>query len=250
MGFESNIFSKAMAAPVPAERKDRRLMRAMFGDIASRYDFVTRLFSYGMDVRWKGLGVEASDLRQNAVVLDLAAGTGDFSHLVRERLPSARVITLDLTEPMLRLAEQRGACNTVCGDAAALPFADGAFDSVFVGYGLRNFTVLGEALGEIARVTRPGGRIVSLDFFLPPNRWFRRCYLAYLYAQGALWGLLLHGRARTYTYIADSVKNFTSIHGLSDMLARTGFDQIQTRWFIFGGIGLHWATRRDAPSCQ
>jgi demethylmenaquinone methyltransferase/2-methoxy-6-polyprenyl-1,4-benzoquinol methylase len=225
-------------------------MRAMFSDIASRYDFVTRLFSYGMDRRWKQLGVDASALAEDSVVLDLAAGTGDFSQLVLQRLPGARVVTLDLTEPMLRLARQRGSGNTVCGDGAALPFADGSFDCVFVGYGLRNFPVLTDALREIARVTRPGGRIVSLDFFLPPSSLFRRCYLAYLYAQGAFWGILLHGRARTYTYIADSLRSFTSIHGLVAMLSRAGFEQIQTRSFIFGGIGLHWAIRRGTRAAQ
>lgn len=233
---------------IPAERRDPRRMRAMFGAISSRYDFVTRLFSYGMDRGWKRSGMECSDLPEDAVVLDLAAGTGDFSCLVLDRLPRARIVTLDLTEPMLRLARRRGVQNTVCGDVCALPFADGAFDGVFVGYGLRNFPVLADALREIARVTRPGGRIVSLDFFLPRSVCFRLCYLAYIYLQGAFWGLLLHGRARTYTYIADSLRNFTSIEGLSAMLVRAGFAQIQTRRFILGGIGLHWAVKQDVPS--
>lgn len=232
---------------IPAERRDSRRMRAMFGAISSRYDFVSRLFSYGMDLRWKRTGVECSDLPEDAVVLDLAAGTGDFSRLVLDRLPRARVVTLDLTEPMLRLARRRGVHNTVCGDVCALPFANAAFDSVFVGYGLRNFPVLTDALREIARIMRPGGCVVSLDFFLPRSASFRLCYLAYLYMQGAFWGLLLHGRARTYTYIADSLRSFTSIQGLSAMLVRAGFVQIQTRRFILGGIGLHWAIRQDEP---
>jgi demethylmenaquinone methyltransferase/2-methoxy-6-polyprenyl-1,4-benzoquinol methylase len=214
----------------PAERRDSRRMRAMFGAISSRYDFVTRLFSYGMDHRWKRWGVECSDLPEDALVLDLAAGTGDFSRLVLDRLPRARVL------------------NTVCGDVCTLPFANAAFDGVFVGYGLRNFPVLADALREIARITRPGGRIVSLDFFLPRNACFRLCYLTYLYMQGGFWGLILHGRARTYTYIADSLRHFTSIQGLSAMLVRAGFAQIQTRRFILGGIGLHWAIRQDVTS--
>lgn len=225
-------------------------MRAMFGEISSRYDFVTRLFSYGMDRHWKRQGVDGSTLPENAVVLDLAAGTGDFSRLVLERRPRARVVALDLTEPMLRVARERGADNAICGDAAALPFADASFDCVFVGYGLRNFPVLADALREIARVTRPSGRIVSLDFFLPPSSWFRRCYLAYLYAQGAFWGLLIHGRSRTYTYIPESLRSFTSIRGLSAMLARAGFHQIRTRSYILGGIGLHWATRQGGTSAN
>jgi len=216
----------------------------MFGAIAPRYDFVTRIFSYGMDGRWKRAGVEKVALPDNAVVLDLAAGTGDFSKLVMDRLPRARSVAVDLTEPMLRVARERGVLEAVCGDAGALPFPDASFDCVFVGYGLRNFPSLPNALREIERVTRPGGSIVSLDFFLPGNSLFRPLYLGYLFAQGALWGLLLHGRPRTYTYIPDSLRSFVSIDSFSSLLAQTGYERIQARSFILGGIGLHSAVKR------
>jgi demethylmenaquinone methyltransferase / 2-methoxy-6-polyprenyl-1,4-benzoquinol methylase len=228
---------------IPSEKQDSREMRAMFGAIAPRYDFVTRIFSYGMDGRWKRACVRDCTLLDNAVVLDLAAGTGDFSKLVLERLPRARSIAVDLTEPMLRVARASGVREAVCGDASALPFADDTFDCVFVGYGLRNFPNLGAALREIGRITRPGGRIVTLDFFLPANSLFRRCYLAYLLAQGAFWGLLLHGRARTYTYIPDSLKSFVSIEGFSSLLERAGYEHVSARSFILGGIGLHSAVK-------
>jgi demethylmenaquinone methyltransferase / 2-methoxy-6-polyprenyl-1,4-benzoquinol methylase len=228
---------------VPVEKQDSRLMRAMFGSIAPRYDFVTRILSYGMDRRWKRLGVKRAALPENAVVLDLAAGTGDFSRLVRERLPDARSIALDITEPMLRLARAQGLDEAVCGDATALPFADATFDCVFIGYGLRNFPNLKTAVAEIARVTRPGGLMVSLDFFLPPNTVFREMYLAYLYAQGAVWGIALHGNARTYSYISASLRSFVSIQDLSALLQRTGYAKVDTRGFILGGIALHWATK-------
>ena len=158
---------------VPAEKQDSRLMRAMFASIAPRYDFITRILSYGMDRRWKRLGVMQAVFPENATVLDLASGTGDFSKLVRERQPDARPIAVDITEPMLQLARAQGLRDAVCGDATSLPFPDSTFDSVFIGYGLRNFSNLKMALAEIARVTRPGGLMVSLDFFLPPNRVFR-----------------------------------------------------------------------------
>ena len=228
----------------PAERQDSLKMRAMFGAIAPRYDFVTRIFSYGMDGRWKRAGVEEAPLPANAVVLDLAAGTGDFSRLVLERLPRARSVAVDLTEPMLRVAQERGVREAVCGDAQALPFADSSFDCVFIGYGLRNFPSLAAALNEIERVTKPGGRIVSLDFFLPANALFRRCYLAYLFTQGAFWGLLLHGRARTYTYIPDSLRSFVSIESFSNLLTQTGYENVTARSYILGGIGLHSAAKR------
>jgi demethylmenaquinone methyltransferase/2-methoxy-6-polyprenyl-1,4-benzoquinol methylase len=218
-------------------------MRAMFSTIAPRYDFITRTFSYGMDRRWKRMGVDRAPLPSKPVVLDLAAGTGDFSVLVRDRYPGAKTIAVDLTERMLRLAHARGLRDAVCGDAGLLPFPDASFDGVFIGYGLRNFPNLAVAVREIERVTRPGGLLVSLDFFLPANALLRRAYLAYLYAQGAFWGLVLHGRPRVYTYIPDSLRSFVSIGDFSSLLRRTGYSKVDARSYILGGIGVHWAAK-------
>jgi demethylmenaquinone methyltransferase/2-methoxy-6-polyprenyl-1,4-benzoquinol methylase len=229
--------------PIPAERRDLRLMRAMFSTIAPRYDFITRIFSYGMDRRWKRQGIEMAGLPDGAMVLDLASGTGDFSQLAMERCPGARSIAVDLTERMLRLARERGIPDAVCADATILPFPDETFDCVFIGYGLRNFPDLNAALREIERVTRPGGLLVTLDFFLPANPVLRQLYVGYLYVQGGFWGLLLHGRPRIYTYIPDSLRSFTTMQDFADRLRRLGYPSVRARGFIFGGIGLHWAAK-------
>lgn len=219
-------------------------MREMFSTVAPRYDFITRAFSYGMDRHWKRLGVEQACLPDSPTVLDLASGTGDFSQLTRTRWPHARPVAVDLTERMLRLAHRRGISSTVCADAAHLPFRDSTFDCVFIGYGLRNFPNLQIALREIERVTRPGGLLVSLDFFLPSRPILRRLYLAYLYAQGVFWGTVLHGRPRIYTYIPDSLESFVSMDEFSALLRRHGYRAVRTRPYIFGGIGLHWAAKQ------
>ena len=216
-------------------------MRDMFRTIAPRYDFFTRAASYGMDRRWKHAGVRRAELPPRPLVLDLASGTGDFSLLVQQQCPGARSVAVDLTERMLRLARERHVDETVCADAGKLPFADRSFDCVFVGYGLRNFPNLSGAVREIERVTRPGGLLVSLDFFLPPNRVLRRLYLWWLYLQGAFWGLLLHGRPRIYTYIPDSLRSFVTMDEFSSLLRSSGYGAVGTRSFLLGGIGLHWA---------
>jgi len=218
-------------------------MREMFSTVAPRYDFITKAFSYGMDGRWKRSGVTRAKLPDRPVVLDLASGTGDFSLLVKEQYPGAKPITVDITERMLQLARTRGVEHAACGDAGRLPFPDAIFDCVFIGYGLRNFPNLKQALQEIERVTRPGGILVSLDFFLPKNFMLRRLYLGYLYTQGAFWGFLLHGRPRVYTYIPDSLRSFVSIDDFSSMLGRNGYRQLEVRKYILGGIGVHWATK-------
>jgi demethylmenaquinone methyltransferase / 2-methoxy-6-polyprenyl-1,4-benzoquinol methylase len=228
----------------PTEQQSIYTMRDMFRKIAPRYDFISRAFSYGMDRRWKRVGVAKATLSENAVVLDLASGTGDFSQIILSKYPRARSIAVDLTDGMLRIARQHGVKEIACADAAALPFADSSFDAVLVGYGLRNFPNLERAIREIERVTRPGGMMVSLDFFLPENPVLREIYLAYLYANGAFWGTLLHSRPRTYTYIPDSIRNFLSVNELSSLLRETGYAHVDSKPYIFGGIGLHWATKR------
>lgn len=228
----------------PAEKQNPCLMRDMFRAIAPRYDFISHVFSYGMDRRWKEFAVEKAALPQNAVVLDLASGTGDFSNIVLGRFPRARTVAVDLTDAMLQVARRRGVKEAVCADAGALPFVDNSFDCVLIGYGLRNFPNLEGAILEIERVTRPGGLLLSLDFFLPANPLLRRIYLAYLYANGAFWGTLLHGRPRTYTYIPDSLRGFLSVDDLSSLLRKMGYTKVGARPYVFGGIGLHWATKR------
>ncbi len=224
-------------------------MRAMFRTIAPRYDFITRAFSYGMDKRWKRLGVQRAGLPRNPSVLDLASGTGDFSNLVRQLCPGARTVAVDLTHRMLQLARRRGVDRAVCGDAGSLPFADASFDCVFIGYGLRNFPNLDGALREIARVTRPTGLLVSLDFFLPQNPLIRKLYLGYLYAQGTFWGIMLHGSPRVYTYIPDSLKSFVTIADFSARLQALGYREVDVRTYILGGIALHWAAKTSENGC-
>lgn len=228
---------------LPAEKQDSRLMKEMFYTISPRYDFITRAFSYGMDPGWKREAVERARLPRGAVVLDLACGTGDFSRLVGASDSGARPVGADLTFNMLRLAASNRIERLVCADAMGLPFADSTFDAVFVGYGLRNFPKLDAALSEMRRVLKPGGKLVSLDFFLPSDPVFRRLYLGYLYAQGFFWGLMLHRRPRIYTYIPDSLRSFLTIDDYNSLLSRCGYTLAGFHSFVLGGIGVHWAAR-------
>ena len=153
------------------ERK-RAHNRALFTTIADRYDLITAVLSYGQDARWKRTLIERARLQPGERVLDLACGTGDIAFAAAAA--GARVVGLDLTHRMLQLAAQKsGTAGLVTGDMTTLPFGPQTFDVVTTGYGLRNVPDLNLAIDEIARVLRPGGRLLSLDFNRPAaGRWF------------------------------------------------------------------------------
>ena len=218
-------------------------MRAMFHSIAPRYDFITACsptawIAGGNATAWTAPGFPS--VPASWTLPRVPATSRSWSICL---YPDARPVAVDLTERMLTLARGRGLTDTVCGDAGVLPFADASFDCVFIGYGLRSFPDLSQALREIVRVTRPGGLFVSLDFFLPELPVWRQLYLGYLYAQGAFWGVVLHGRARTYTYIPDSLRNFLSIKAFSSSLEMVGYRPLKVNRYILGGIGLHLAAK-------
>lgn len=211
----------------------------MFQTIAPRYDFITRVFSYGMDMGWKRMAVREAALPRGAKILDLACGTGDFSRLAAEG--GAQATSADLTHGMLANAPDLE--SRACADAHSLPFRDESFDAVFIGYGVRNFTELDQALDEIRRVLRPGGKLVTLDFFLPANALWRWMFIGWLYFQGWIWGLLLHGQPSIYTYIPRSLRVFLSNDAYSARLNRRGFTASRMKMFLGGGVSVHWNAR-------
>jgi demethylmenaquinone methyltransferase/2-methoxy-6-polyprenyl-1,4-benzoquinol methylase len=228
----------------------RRYNRRLFGTIAGRYDLITVLLSYGRDRAWKRQVVARIEPRPGEVVVDLACGTGDIAQLARAG--GARVVGVDLAEPMLRRARERqmqpadrtaeGTSRPigpqvllVQGDMCDLPLRDGCADAVTSGYGLRNVPVLDEALAEILRILRPGGRFVALDFNRPSNRVLRSAYLAYLTVVGSALGLALHGDADTYRYIAASLRRYPGAPAVAETMTRTGF--VDARWTpVLGGL--------------
>ena len=125
----------------------------------------------------------------------------------------------------------------------ALPFASASFDLVTTGYGLRNVPDLQSAIDEIARVLKPGGRMLSLDFNKPQNAIVRGAYLTYLTAVGSVLGWVLHGDPDTYRYIPASIRRYPGAQGVADRLAECGFDQVTVVPLLFGLMTLHFARR-------
>ena len=220
----------------------RQYVRTLFATIADRYDLITAVLSYGQDARWKKKLVSLADIRPGERALDLAAGTGDIAFAVAAR--GAKTIGLDITHRMLQLASAKStAAAFVTADMISLPFRSQVFDLVTTGYGLRNVPDLNAAIDEIARVLRPGGRLLSLDFNRPENPIVRAVYLGYLTVVGATLGWMLHRDPDTYRYIPASIRRYPGAGGVADRLAARGFDHVTVIPLLFGLMSLHFAER-------
>jgi demethylmenaquinone methyltransferase/2-methoxy-6-polyprenyl-1,4-benzoquinol methylase len=234
----------------PATRQ--RYVTAVFDLVAPRYDAFTRWFSFGMDAGWKreveSLAERALVGRDRAFVLDLACGTGDLT------FPFARagrvVVGLDVSREMLgvaaarALAEPRVAPRFAAADMIALPLPVASVDLVTIGYGLRNASRLDDALDEVARVVRPGGHVVTLDFCKPANAAWRRLFLGYLRVAGNVYGWAWHREPAAYGYIPRSIERFVTADELTDALRGRGFDVYHVTKKLLGGICVHVARKR------
>ena len=233
----------------------QRYVTAVFDLVAPRYDAFTRRFSFGMDARWKRevlkLALAASEERgRSAIVADLAAGTGDIAFALAGE--GRFVIAIDASREMLARAAMRaqqwngGGPRFSAGDMVALPLPDASVDVVTVGYGLRNASRLDGTLDEIARVLRPGGHVVALDFYKPRSALWRTAFLGYLAVTGSVYGWLLHREPAAYGYIPRSISRFVTASELSAELARRGFLVYHERRRLLGGIAIHAAILRSA----
>jgi demethylmenaquinone methyltransferase/2-methoxy-6-polyprenyl-1,4-benzoquinol methylase len=170
-------------------------------------------------------------------VLDLCAGTLDFSIALLEAVPDARCAAADFSMPMLRTGRGKAAArpaSPVCADALRLPFADGSFDAVLCAFGVRNLEDLGAGLAEIRRVLRPGGRVLVLDFFAPATALMKCFHASYArFAVPAL-GRAVSGDPRAYGYLRDSMRRFHTLAAFEACMSEAGFDALKSRTLTWG----------------
>ena len=186
----------------------------LFAAIAPRYDFINDLQSFGLHRRWKNRLVRMANVQANTNALDVCCGTGDIAQ--RLAAVGAQVTGLDFSAPMLEVARQRNTQSAASvsppdftqGDAMKLPFDANAFDVVTVGYGLRNLSSWETGLTEMLRVTKPGGRVLVLDFGKPDNALWRYLYFTYLRLCVPVLGLVFCRNAAAYAYILESLKHY------------------------------------------
>jgi demethylmenaquinone methyltransferase/2-methoxy-6-polyprenyl-1,4-benzoquinol methylase len=227
----------------------------MFATIAGRYDLLNHLLSGQMDKRWRRL--VAKRLRQRleskeAVVLDVACGTGDLSLELFEKI-GARVVATDFCRPMLEvaarkispLAEAGGqlAIPLIEGDALQLPFIDHSFDGVTIAFGLRNLSNVERGLAELFRVLKPGGSLAVLEFSKPVVPGFSLLFQVYFTKLLPFVGGLISGSRSAYQYLPDSVSRFPDQTELVARMQQVGFERVEYENLTGGIAALHLGMR-------
>ncbi len=215
---------------------------AMFDDVAERYDLTNDVLSLGQTRLWRRAVAQAVDARPGERVLDLAAGTGSSSLPFAEA--GAQVVAADFSLGMLRVGKRAHPdLDLLAGDALRLPFADASFDVVTISFGLRNVSDVDAALAEMARVTKPGGRLVVCEFSHPTWAPFRTVYTEYL--MKALPGVArrVSSNPDAYVYLAESIRAWPDQAGLGQRVAAAGWTAVGWRNLTGGIVALHRAHR-------
>ncbi len=219
----------------------------MFAAISHRYDLLNRLLSAGMDRRWRAraVGLFSADIER---VLDVAAGTGDLTAAWLADRPAARAVATDFVPEMCRLGASKLAGNSrlsgfAAADALALPFADESFDGVMAAFGVRNFAGLRDGLAEMARVIRPGGEMLVLEFFPPRSAFQDRLFRIYFHHVLPRVGGWISGDREAYSYLPRSVGDFLSRNAFDQLLAGLGME-VKQRIELSGGIATAVLARK------
>jgi len=211
----------------------------MFDALAPRYDLLNSVLSAGLDRRWRRLAAAACAVGPGSRVLDLACGSGRLSAELKARVGPGTVVGLDFSASMLEVARRSAqGPRWVRADAHRLPFSDASFDAVSVAFGLRNFAHPTQALEEMLRVLRPGGRAVVLEFVRPDPGLVGSVYRGYLRHGLPRIGGLLSGQGSAYRYLSDSVDSYRSSQELMGLARSAGWSGIEIRLLNLGTVGL------------
>lgn len=250
--------NRASAAPttcfgyltVPEDRKVD-LVRRHFNTVATKYDFMNSLLSFGTHHSWKRIAIRMMHLRKGDRVLDVCGGTADLSLLAAaDTGPSGRVVLYDINWMMMEAGRPKvagspfaGQIAYVQGDAERISFADESFDAAMVGFGIRNLTHMEQGFREMHRVLKPGGKLMCLEFSEPVSGWFRFLYDFYSFYVMPAVGKILAGSRHAYTYLPESIRLFPPPDELKGQLEEIGFRDVSYRRLTDGIAVIHVGTR-------
>lgn len=241
---------KAQEQARPTEGPERaNQVQTIFSEIAPRYDLLNHVLSLNVDRGWRKKAINRLGWEKapEGDYLDACAGTFDLSlELSGRKGFRGRILASDFARPMLLegLPKLHGSpVHAVCGDSLLLPFSDASFQGATVAFGVRNLSDLSQGLEEFARVLKPGGKLVILEFTEPPNPILRRFYLFYFRRILPLVGRVVSGHPWAYTYLPESVKEFPSPPALGELMEKAGFKGASWELLSGGIAALHVGVR-------
>jgi demethylmenaquinone methyltransferase/2-methoxy-6-polyprenyl-1,4-benzoquinol methylase len=231
----------------PGEQRAAKVSE-LFATVASRYDLINDVQSLGFHRVWKRRLLRLADARPGERALDLCCGTGDLAFALAKK--GAQVVGLDFSEAMLKVALKKFEVQSskfkvefVRGDAQQIPFPENSFDLLTIGYGLRNLADLDVGLRDMLRVTRPGGRLVVLEFGKPDNSAWRAIYFGYLKFCLPIFGMLFCGNGAAYAYILESLKHYPAQQGVAAKMRDAGWQNVRIVNLIGGIMSIHCAEK-------
>lgn len=240
-GFES----------VSVAEKVRRV-GGVFQSVAGRYDIMNDLMSLGIHRYWKAKLLEKVDLFPQATLIDVAGGTGDMALSLQKDYSylDLQVLVCDLTPAMVEVGRDRAlnvgitqGVQWVCGKAEALPFPDASVDIYTIAFGLRNVGDIAQSLAEAARVLRPNGQFVCLEFSQVQWLWWQTVYDTYSFNVIPCLGQWVAGDRASYQYLVESIRRFPDQETLATLIKEAGFTSVQWSNFLGGVSALHTARR-------
>ena len=218
----------------------------VFTSVANSYDVMNDAMSIGLHRLWKRVLVEIAGIKDNDVVLDIAAGTGDIAKLISKQFPSSEIYVSDINNEMLSLGRERsideGFSNNThfCQlSGEAIPFNDAAFDVITIGFGLRNFTDKSAGLKEMRRCLKKNGRLLILEFSKPNNLLFSKVYDWYSFNILPRLGAFLANDSDSYQYLAESIRMHPDQENLKKLIIENGFQDCKFYNLLNGIVAIH-----------
>tara|TARA_B100000029_G_C17431823_1_gene908159 strand:- start:257 stop:1015 length:759 start_codon:yes stop_codon:yes gene_type:complete len=226
-----------------SELEKTKLVKSVFSSVVDQYDLMNDLMSFGLHRIWKNIAITQSGVRKGHKVLDVAAGSGDLTKRLIERVgEGGRVVSVDISQPMLakgmRQMVDKGYIKnvdyTLC-NAEKLPFKDQYFDCVSIGFGLRNISRISSSLRSMFRVLKPGGRILILEFSEPSSKTLKQIYDQYSFSIIPRLGRAVASDEESYRYLVESIRRHPNQDKLKNMMKDVGFEDV-TYTNLTGGI--------------
>lgn len=218
-------------------------VRDLFSAIAGRYQLVNHLLSGGLDFYWRAVAVGLVGAWKPAMALDVATGSGDLALAIGKGCPGVRVVGADFCRPMLEVAHRKGLSELVEADGMKLPFPKDTFDVVTAAFGLRNMASWEKGLGEMARVLKPDGHVLILDFSLPILPVIRPLYRAYLHHVLPIVAGVATGRRDAYEYLGGSIEQFPSGSAMTSLIDSCGFREAKAHPLTLGTVSIYTAQK-------